>query len=162
MKAHFVAAIVLVVATQAWTGSGRAGDEVPAAEAPANDMALSPDSLIPRDGRKRRIDDARKRAEQARRDWQLNPPLRSFAPDPPEKIATERVLGDDTLQPGDIVSTDKGLFLFRGRSGAGWADRGFRADRSALARSRHCFSPSLGCLANSCQSIRIESSHERL
>ena len=26
-------------------------------------------------------------------------------------------VGDDTLQPGDIVSTDKGLFLFRGRSG---------------------------------------------
>jgi hypothetical protein len=39
------------------------------------------------------------------------------APDPPEKIATERVLNDDTLQPGDIVSTDKGFFLFRGRSG---------------------------------------------
>jgi hypothetical protein len=38
-------------------------------------------------------------------------------PDPPDKIATQRVLDDDTLQPGDIVSTDKGLFLFRGRSG---------------------------------------------
>jgi hypothetical protein len=37
-------------------------------------------------------------------------------PDPPEKIATQRVLNDDTLQPGEIVSTDKGLLLFRGRS----------------------------------------------
>ncbi|MGY0575856.1 hypothetical protein ACTGJ9_036460 [Bradyrhizobium sp. RDM12] len=118
MKAHFVATFVLVVAAQAWTGPGRAGDEVPAAEAPANDLALSPDSLIPREDWKRRIEDARKRAERARRDWQHNAPLRLFAPDPPEKIATQRVLGGDTLQSGDIVSTDKGFFLFRGRSGA--------------------------------------------
>ncbi|TYL87207.1 hypothetical protein [Bradyrhizobium cytisi] len=118
MKANFVATIVLVVAAQAWTGPGRAGDEVPAAEAPANDMAHSPDNLIPRDDWKRRIDDARKRAEQARRDWRINAPLRLVVPDPPEKIATQRVLGDDTLQSGDIVSTDKGFFLFRGRSGA--------------------------------------------
>ena len=74
MKAHFVATVVLVVAAQAWPGPGRAGDEVPAAEEPANDLALSPDSLIPREDWKRRIEDARKRAEQARRDWQLNAP----------------------------------------------------------------------------------------
>jgi hypothetical protein len=60
----------------------------------------------------------RKRAEQARRDWRINAPLRLVVPDPPEKIATQRVLSDDTLQPGDIVSTDRGFFLFRGRSGA--------------------------------------------
>jgi hypothetical protein len=118
MKAHFVAAIVLTVAAQAWPELGHAGDEVPADEEPAIDMALSPDSLIPREDWKRRIEDARKRAAQERRDWQLNAPLRMLAPDPPEKIASQRVLGDDTLQPGDIVSTDKGLFLFRGRSGA--------------------------------------------
>lgn len=60
----------------------------------------------------------RARAEQARRDWRLNAPLRTIVPDPPEKIATERLLSDDTLQPGDIVSTTKGYLLFRGRSGA--------------------------------------------
>jgi hypothetical protein len=41
-----------------------------------------------------------------------------FAPPPPEdpaRIATDRVLGDDSLQPGDIVSTNKGLFVFRGK-----------------------------------------------
>lgn len=37
--------------------------------------------------------------------------------EPPEKTATQRVLTDDTLRPGDIVSTDKGLFLYRGKSG---------------------------------------------
>lgn len=39
-----------------------------------------------------------------------------FAPPPPEYpalVANERVLGD-SRQPGDIVSTNKGLFLFRG------------------------------------------------
>lgn len=39
------------------------------------------------------------------------------ASEPPEKTATQRVLTDDTLRPGDIVSTDKGLFLYRGKSG---------------------------------------------
>jgi hypothetical protein len=75
-------------------------------------LSLSPDSLIPREDWKRRVDDARKRAEQARRDWRLNDPRRMVEPDPPEKIATQRVLSDDTLQPGDIVSTDKGFLLF--------------------------------------------------
>jgi hypothetical protein len=33
-----------------------------------------------------------------------------------ERLASERVLNDDSLQSGDIVSTDKGLFIFKGRS----------------------------------------------
>ncbi|GLR88531.1 hypothetical protein GCM10007857_52430 [Bradyrhizobium iriomotense] len=79
---------------------------------------LSPDSLMSREDWKRRIADARKRADQARLDWKLQAPLRAaIPPDPPEKIATQRVLNDDTLRPGDVVSTDKGLFIFRGRSG---------------------------------------------
>ncbi|QPF90296.1 hypothetical protein [Bradyrhizobium commune] len=122
MRIDFVAAMVMVVALQLWSEQGHAGDDVstepPAAEDQASDLAHSPDSLVSREDWKRRIDDARKRAVQARRDWQLNAPLRTFEPEPPEKIATRRVLSDDTLQPGDIVSTDKGLFLFRGRSGA--------------------------------------------
>ena len=32
-----------------------------------------------------------------------------------EQVATERVLRDDSLQRGDIVSTNKGLFLFKGQ-----------------------------------------------
>ena len=110
-----------MVAVQSWPGQGRASDETaamaPVAADPSNDLVLSRDSLMAREDWKRRIEDARKRAEQARRGWRLNAPRRLREPDPPDKIATERVLGDDTLQPGDIVSTDKGLFLFRGRSG---------------------------------------------
>ncbi|WP_271573146.1 hypothetical protein [Bradyrhizobium sp. CCBAU 11361] len=117
-KAHFIAIVALVVAAQTWPGPGRAGDQMSTAEEPTNDMGLSSDSLIPREDWKRRVDDARKRAEQARRDWRLNDPRRMVEPDPQEKIATQRVLSDDTLRPGDIVSTDKGFLLFRGRSGA--------------------------------------------
>jgi len=74
---------------------------------------ISADSKISRDEWKLRIDQARDRAEQARRAWRLAPHGSARKPDPPEKIATERVLTDDTLQPGDIVATDKGLFVFR-------------------------------------------------
>ena len=122
LEIDFGVMVVLVVVLQAWSGQGRAGDEAsttpPTTDDQASDLAPSPDSLLSREDWKRRIEEARKRAGQARRDWQLNGPLRMLAPDPPEKIATQRVLSDDTLQPGDIVSTDKGLFLFRGRSGA--------------------------------------------
>lgn len=122
MRPDFGAMVALVVAIQAWSGSAWAGDEVSTAgatvEGEASDLVASPDSHISREDWRRRIGEARSRAEQARRDWRQNAPLRTFAPDPPEKIATERVLSDDTLQPGDIVSTDKGFFVFRGRSGA--------------------------------------------
>ncbi|WBL80290.1 hypothetical protein I3J27_07660 [Bradyrhizobium xenonodulans] len=114
-NAHFIAIVALVVAVHTWPAPGRAGDEMSTAEEPANDIALSPDSLIPREDWKRRVDDARNRAEQVRR---FNAPRRMVQPDPPEKIATQRALSDDTLQPEDIVSTDKGFLLFRGRAGA--------------------------------------------
>lgn len=122
LEIDFGAMVVLVVVLQAWSGQGRASDEAstmpPITDDQTSDLGPSPDSLLSREDWKRRIEEARKRAALARRDWQLNAPLRMLAPDPPEKIATQRVLSDDTLQPGDIVSTDKGLFLFRGRSGA--------------------------------------------
>ena len=73
---------------------------------------ISPDSRVSREDWKLRIDQARERAEQARRAWRLAP-RETRKVDPPEKVATERALTDDTLQPGDIIATDKGLFVFR-------------------------------------------------
>lgn len=111
---YYGAIVVAVAAAQIWSGQGQAADEVdPATTSAVVDPPPSPDSLISRKDWKRRIEDARIRAEQARREWQQHPP----APEPPEKIATQRVLTDDTLRPGDMVSTDKGLFLYRGKSG---------------------------------------------
>ena len=113
-RTYYGAIVVTVAAAQIWSGQGRAADEVdPAATSAVVEQPPSPDSLISREDWKRRIEDARIRAEQARREWQQHPP----APEPPEKIATQRVLTDDTLRPGDIVSTDKGLFLYRGKAG---------------------------------------------
>ena len=45
---------------------------------------------------------------------------KNFVPEVPsradeERRASERVLSDDSLQQGDIVSTDRGLFVFRGQ-----------------------------------------------
>ena len=78
---------------------------------------VSPDSLISRDAWKLRINQARARAEQSRRDWLSRPALgQQLSQDSPEKIATERILGDNTLRAGDIVSTDRGLLLYRGKS----------------------------------------------
>lgn len=118
-KVLFGATVALVAAVQAGMAPAHAGEEAPppAAADQATDLTLSSDSLISRNAWRLRIDDARKRAEEARQNWRLNAPQRVLVPDPPEKIATQRVLADDTLQPGDIVSTDKGFFLFRGRSG---------------------------------------------
>jgi hypothetical protein len=44
-----------------------------------------------------------------------------------ERMATERVLNDDSPQRGDIVSTNKGLFVFRGRSDQEWLESDFIA-----------------------------------
>jgi hypothetical protein len=88
-----VGVATVVVSLHVWSGQVLAGDEVPtppSAEEQTNDVAASPYSQVSREDWKRRIDEARKRAEQARRDWQLNAPLRSLEPDPPEKIASER------------------------------------------------------------------------
>ncbi|TPQ30216.1 hypothetical protein C2U70_27120 [Bradyrhizobium guangdongense] len=98
--------------------AGDKSSEEPSPETPTIETLPSPDSSLSREDWKRRIDNARKRSAQARQEWRLNAPLRRFVPEPPEKIATRRVLSDDTLQPGDIVSTDKGFFLFRGWSDA--------------------------------------------
>jgi hypothetical protein len=60
-----------------------------------------------------RIQNSRERAEIVRRE------RRTFIPPPPtsEELAEEasqRVLEDDSLRPGDVVSTNRGLFRYQG------------------------------------------------
>ena len=61
-----------------------------------------------------RVQEAKQRAKDAALDHRMHP--ERYAPSPQDKarVASERVLNDDSLQPGDIVSTNKGLFVFRG------------------------------------------------
>jgi hypothetical protein len=117
--------VVCSTALVAMSTPSLAGDELSPeqrGDEPAiSDPAPNADSAISREEWRLRIDQARERAAQLRREWWLHPPPpapRESADKVAEKVATERVLNDDTLQPGDIVSTDKGLLLFRGRVGA--------------------------------------------
>lgn len=78
---------------------------------------LDPDpSEISREEWQAHVRASRQQAETMRREH------RSFAPQlpTPDEIAEEaskRILEDDSLRPGDIVSTNRGLFRFQGSSG---------------------------------------------
>ena len=128
MKRRASCCIAMGIVLFALPGRILAGEETTAeisTSDPQAESILSPDSFITRDDWKRRIDDARKRSELARKDWQLNPPSRAVTEESMAKIAAERALNDYTLQPGDIVSTDKGLLQFRGWAGADGRDAQF-------------------------------------
>jgi hypothetical protein len=64
---------------------------------------------------RQKIEDAKRRARDVARERREHPELYMPIPEDPDLVATERVLNDESLQAGDIVSTNKGLFVFRGR-----------------------------------------------
>jgi hypothetical protein len=61
-----------------------------------------------------RVQEAKQRAKDAAIDRRMHPERYAPSPEDKARIASERVLNDDSLQPGDIISTNKGLFVFRG------------------------------------------------
>ena len=70
---------------------------------------------VPRSEWLANVEESRRRIEQMRREG------RSFVPPPPtqEEIAKEtfqRAVEDESLRSGDIVATDRGLLVFKGRS----------------------------------------------
>jgi hypothetical protein len=80
--------------------------------APEDDAALD----TSRDQWRERVAEARRRSQQFALERRGRPAL-----DPPsiaeqERMLSEQVLNDDSLEPGDIVSTNKGLFVFKGQS----------------------------------------------
>ena len=75
-----------------------------------------PQTEVSHDEWLRRVEEAKQRAKAAALERRNHPELFIPVPEDPERIATERALNDDSLQPGDIVSTKQGLFVFRGRS----------------------------------------------
>jgi len=82
----------------------------PAQERPEDDP-----SQMSREQWRTRIRDSRERAEIVRRE------RRYLIPPPPtsEELAEEasrRILENDSLRPGDVVSTNRGLFRFQGPS----------------------------------------------
>jgi hypothetical protein len=71
---------------------------------------------IDRDQWRERVAEAKRRARQIAVEQRRRSRFDAAPIVDEERIASERVLNDDSLQPGDIVSTNKGLFVFRGRS----------------------------------------------
>lgn len=74
-----------------------------------------PDQAISREQWRANVEEARRRVDQMRREG------RSFAPptQPAEDASKEmlqKILEDDSLRAGDIVSTERGLLVFKGRS----------------------------------------------
>jgi hypothetical protein len=61
-----------------------------------------------------RVRESRKRAREDAQNRRLHPERYAPTQEEEARAASERVLNDDSLQPGDIVSTDRGLFVFRG------------------------------------------------
>jgi hypothetical protein len=69
-----------------------------------------------RDQWRERVAEARRRSQQFALEHRGRPAF-----DPPsiadqERMLSAQVLNDDSLEPGDIVSTNKGLFVFKGQS----------------------------------------------
>jgi hypothetical protein len=94
---------------------GASGNAQEAPSGPIVNDEASPE--VSRDEWRLRIETARQRAREAARDRRLHP--ERYPPPPPEDpaiVATERVMRDESLRPGDIIATKKGLFVYRGRS----------------------------------------------
>ena len=70
-------------------------------------------SQMSRDQWRSRVQSSRERAEIARRERKAFTPLTPTTEELAE-AATRRVLEDDSLRPGDLVSTNRGLFRFEG------------------------------------------------
>jgi hypothetical protein len=83
---------------------------------PAVSDFLPPDQPEPsRDEWRQRIEEAKRRAKDVARERREHPEFYVPVQEDPEVIASERVLKDESLQPGDIVTTKKGMFVYQGR-----------------------------------------------
>jgi hypothetical protein len=80
---------------------------------------------VSRDEWRQRIEDARRRAKEVSRERREHPELYKPIPEDPDLVATERLLRDDSLQRGDIVTTKKGMFVYQGRSDQPRRDQDF-------------------------------------
>lgn len=94
-------------------------------EPSVNDYLPPSEPEVSRDEWRQRIEEARRRAKEAARERRAHPELYKPAPEDPDVVATERLLRDDSLQRGDIVTTKKGMFVYQGRSDQPRRDQDF-------------------------------------
>jgi hypothetical protein len=103
--------LVCLAMVAGWSGHGLAADE----------PGMAPTDLDPgqpevtRDEWRQRLEEAKRRSKEVARDRREHPELYAPIPEDPAIVATERLLNDESLRNGDIVSTKSGLFVYRGR-----------------------------------------------
>ena len=83
------------------------------ANCPAQEREESGPSEISREEWQANVKVSRQRVEMMRREGRRFVPLPPTAEEKAEE-ASRRILEDGSLQPGDIISTNRGLFRFRG------------------------------------------------
>jgi hypothetical protein len=79
----------------------------------AQDRSLDEPSQISRDEWKAQINASRDRLDAMRREHKSFAP-RTPTPEERDEDASRRILEDESLMPGDVVSTNHGLFRFEG------------------------------------------------
>ncbi|MGY3038099.1 hypothetical protein ACVIIV_007269 [Bradyrhizobium sp. USDA 4354] len=94
-------------------------------EPSVNDYLPPSEPEVSRDEWRQRIEDARRRAKEISRERREHPELYKPIPEDPDRVATERLLRDDSLQRGDIVATKKGMFVYQGQSDQPRRDQDF-------------------------------------
>jgi len=97
--------------TAGLSGHGSAADEPEMA--PADLDPVQPE--LSKEEWRQRIEDAKRRSKEVAQERREHPELSAPIPEDPEVIATERLLNDESLRNGDVVSTKRGLFVYRGR-----------------------------------------------
>lgn len=80
-----------------------------------NDYLPPSEPELTREEWRQRIEDARRRGKEVASERRKHPEFYLPVPEDPEIVATERVLNDESLQRGDIISTKKGMFIYQGR-----------------------------------------------
>ena len=105
------AALVLVLGILACASLSQAQEDVAASATDEGPRQRD----ISRNTWRQKIEDAKRQARDVARERREHPERYTPIPEDPDVVATERVLNDESLQTGDIVSTNRGLFVFRGR-----------------------------------------------
>jgi hypothetical protein len=84
----------------------------------AEDFRADPDLEFQREQWREHVRETKRRVQQEALQRRLENPRGHVEPSQEDKArrASESVLNDDSLMPGDVVMTNKGMFVFRGWS----------------------------------------------
>ena len=89
-----------------------------AEDTPSEFSSVDPDLGLTREQWRRHVRETKRRVQEEAAQRRLEGPRGRVEPSQEDEARriSESVLNDDSLVPGDVVMTDKGMFVFRGRS----------------------------------------------